>query len=262
MIDIKNTYAGIFVHIERKTLLEMEIIMKENLLVNLPALPESFMIPSEKFGFAEVLCKEFKENEGINDRESFFKHAELLQKVTRLLGREDEIRKDFLKDFNLAVKLIREAGDLLCEDLTELKSQLKKLLSDYFEREHLRLLKSRLQLDSMRKAYEKELEALSRIAVEKLGSDTVTYNFPDIFKELEEGPLKCPYVAVRRKLDFELVDESLLPDCFFSPDPAKIKIWLAERKDELMRILELNPESGMQFMPGLKVKITTDVSSR
>lgn len=236
--------------------------MKENLLVNLPELPESFLIPAESFGFAEGLCCEFGGLGEITDRESFFIAAELLQRITRTLGSEDEIRKDFLKDFNSAIKLVREAGDLICDELSEAKSGLKEMLGKYFEKEHGRLLKSKLQLDDMRKAHEKEMEALRKIAVEKLGSDTVSYNFPDIFKELDEGPLKCPYVAVRRKLDFEVEDASKLPDCFFSPDPVKIKAWLGERKEELTRVLELNPSLDSRIMPGLSIKIVTDISSR
>lgn len=236
--------------------------MKENLFVNLPELPDSFTIPADSFRLAGQLCSDFAALDEINDRETFMEAAELLQKITRTLGGEEDLRKDFLKDFNAAVKLVREAADLLCKDLAEAKAKLKEVLSVYFEKEHARLLKSRLQLEDMRKAYEKEMNVLRVIAVEKLDSDTVIYNFPDIFKELEEGPLSCPYVAVRRKLDFEVEDLSKLPDCFFSPDPAKIKLWLTERKNELMRMLELNPELGRSVMPGLRIKIATDVSSR
>ncbi|OGV51293.1 MAG: hypothetical protein A2X49_03775 [Lentisphaerae bacterium GWF2_52_8] len=235
--------------------------MSTNLLVKLPATKPEALIGKDWFETRDQLIGDAKKHHEIRNRNEFETAAGILQRMTKLSLRLEKLRKEVSRPFQEATKLIKRAADNAAAPLEEAREGLREILNSFAGAQKLR---EREEEEKFRRNCEKllcEHSRLQSLAVSELGAELELFS-----PELPSAP--CPgipmadSVAVKEVLGFELINESLLPREFFSVDERKIRAWISQRRDELRDQLEKDPSFASKAIPGLLLKLETEVVSR
>jgi hypothetical protein len=76
----------------------------------------------------------------------------------------------------------------------------------------------------------------------------------------QQAAPKVDGVRLSEAVVFEVLDESLIPAQFLTFDPAKLRAWIAERKDMLLE--QLRSENFKQPIDGVELRIESKVAIR
>ena len=204
----------------------------------------------------------------VTDERSATRASESMNHITKLLSTGDKTRLSLTSPFREVTKNINDLVGKTLADGKAAKSKLSRSLTNYRrEQERLRQVELRKQQEEIqRKLREAEFEAekeaarLEAIAQEEadlwgeeaeevITPEPVTIVMPDPVPEVA----KVSGMAMRTKIDFEIVDESVALNCisFVNVDPRKVRQFSRDQKDSLLRRCEASGEctiSGIKFI--------------
>jgi len=237
--------------------------MAVNLLIRLPSVSPEVTIGKDWFIERDKLLSEAGTLESISDEDSFKRGADLLSGVTRTSNKLEKMRRAFSRPFNEALKTIKKASDSARAPLENAKGELKAKLSSYADEQFRKYEAVQSEILEERKECAEKQEYFRELARNEFG-ETETELFNPSFVDYDPGTAKpcAENVAVKANISFEIANASEVPREFLSVDEKKIRLWLNLHRDEIRRKLKTSPECSSSFIPGVSVKLETDVVSR
>lgn len=237
--------------------------MANNLMIRLPELKSEVQISKDWFEERDVLISEASMISAVDNSEDFNLGALILNKITKTSNNLEKMRKALAKPFNDSLRLIKTASDKARQPLEEAKSELKSKLADYANRQALQYDTEEKILEEMKKENSQKEKFLTELATKEFGcTDTELFNTiePDIENTVEKA--KASTVAVKTKISFEISDEDKIPREFLSPDETKIRAWINLNRHIIIENIKQDEGYAADTIPGLKLKMETDITAR
>ena len=237
--------------------------MAANLLIRLPSVSPEVTIGKDWFIERDELLAEAGTLEHISDENSFKKGAGLLSGITKTSNKLEKMRRDFSKPLNEALKTIKKASDSARAPLESAKKELKSKLSTYADEQFHRYESEQAELQDRKKECAEKEEYFKELAKDEFGdSDTELFN--PSFVEYETGAVRpgAENVAIKSTLSFEVACPAEVPREFLSVDEKKIRLWLNLHSNEIKQKLKESPEYSLSLIPGIRLKLETDIVSR
>ncbi|OGV48655.1 MAG: hypothetical protein A2017_04405 [Lentisphaerae bacterium GWF2_44_16] len=237
--------------------------MATNLLIRLPSVSQEVTIGRDWFVERDKLLAEAGTLKTISDEDSFKRGAGLLSGITKTSNKLEKMRRDFSRPFNDALKTIKKASDSARAPLESVKKELKSRLSFYADEQFHKYEAAQSEFMREQKECSEKQEYFKELARDEFGdSDTELFN--PSFVEYDPGSVRpgAENVAIKSTLSFEIASPGEVPREFLSVDEKKIRLWLNLHRDEIKQKLKDSPECALSVIPGVKIKLETDVVSR
>jgi hypothetical protein len=184
--------------------------------------------------------------------------GDMTGRLGKMASRIEAERKKITAPFLAAQKTIKATVDKAVEPLAAETMRLKGLLAEFAEAERRRLAEEARKAEMERLAREAAEAELQRQEEALFGSSvSVTVIEPE---QPQQAAPKVDGVRLSEAVVFEVLDESLIPAQFLTFDPAKLRAWIAERKDMLLE--QLRSENFKQPIDGVELRIESKVAIR
>lgn len=184
--------------------------------------------------------------------------GDMTGRLGKMASRIEAERKKITAPFLAAQKTIKATVDKAVEPLTVETMRLKGLLAEFAEAERRRLAEEARKAEMERLARE-AAEAERQRQEEALFGSSVSVTVIEPEQPQQAAP-KVDGVRLSEAVVFEVLDESLIPAQFLTFDPAKLRAWIAERKDMLLE--QLRSENFKQPIDGVELRIESKVAIR
>lgn len=165
----------------------------------------------------------------INCDDDFRRGAELLFRLGKLENFLENRKASLAAPFARILRLIKEASEKSVSRIAAAKTAMKEKLSVY-----------------------------ARTRMETLRSNPASEEKED----RSQDPLRNDFAYIKRKISFSVLVEQKVSREFLRVDEAKVRAWINANKTSLMEKLEENPMEGLGAVPGLMLKMETEVISR
>jgi hypothetical protein len=184
--------------------------------------------------------------------------GDMTGRLGKMASRIEAERKKITAPFLAAQKTIKATVDKAVEPLAVETMRLKGLLAEFAEAERRRLAEEARKAEMERLARE-AAEAERQRQEEALFGSSVSVTVIEPEQPQQAAP-KVDGVRLSEAVVFEVLDESLIPAQFLTFDPAKLRAWIAERKDMLLE--QLRSENFKQPIDGVELRIESKVAIR
>ncbi len=184
--------------------------------------------------------------------------GDMTGRLGKMASRIEAERKKISAPFLAAQKTIKATVDKAVEPLVVETMRLKGLLAEFAEAEHRRLAEEARKAEMERLARE-AAEAERQRQEEALFGSSVSVTVIEPEQPQQAAP-KVDGVRLSEAVVFEVLDESLIPAQFLTFDPAKLRAWIAGRKDMLLE--QLRSENFKQPIDGVELRIESKVAIR
>jgi hypothetical protein len=184
--------------------------------------------------------------------------GDMTGRLGKMASRIEAERKKITAPFLAAQKTIKATVDKAVEPLAAETMRLKGLLAEFAEAERRRLAEEARKAEMERLARE-AAEAERQRQEEALFGSSVSVTVIEPEQPQQAAP-KVDGVRLSEAVVFEVLDESLIPAQFLTFDPAKLRAWIAERKDMLLE--QLRSENFKQPIDGVELRIESKVAIR
>ena len=184
--------------------------------------------------------------------------GDMAGRLGKMASRIEAERKKITAPFLAAQKTIKATVDKAVEPLAVETMRLKGLLAEFAEAERRRLAEEARKAEMERLARE-AAEAERQRQEEALFGSSVSVTVIEPEQPQQAAP-KVDGVRLSEAVVFEVLDESLIPAQFLTFDPAKLRAWIAERKDMLLE--QLRSENFKQPIDGVELRIESKVAIR
>lgn len=184
--------------------------------------------------------------------------GDMTGRLGKMASRIEAERKKITAPFLAAQKTIKATVDKAVEPLAVETMRLKGLLAEFAEAERRRLAEEARKAEMERLARE-AAEAERQRQEEALFGSSVSVTVIEPEQPQQAAP-KADGVRFSEAVVFEVLDESLIPAQFLTFDPAKLRAWIAERKDMLLE--QLRSENFKQPIDGVELRIESKVAIR
>lgn len=184
--------------------------------------------------------------------------GDMTGRLGKMASRIEAERKKITAPFLAAQKTIKATVDKAVEPLAVETMRLKGLLAEFAEAERRRLAEEARKAEMERLARE-AAEAERQRQEEALFGSSVSVTVIEPEQPQQAAP-KADGVRLFEAVVFEVLDESLIPAQFLTFDPAKLRAWIAERKDMLLE--QLRSENFKQPIDGVELRIESKVAIR
>ncbi len=238
--------------------------MSKNLLIKLPATAPEVRISSDWFEARDNLIEQAATLESrINTDNGYLAAAELFCRVTKTGNRLEELRKQLCRPLQDAAKIIKDASDQARKPLENAKKSVQRKLLGFISRREKEIAAAEHRRNEIEMSADEEpgaFELLSDAEFELC--DTIVYNpKPAVDLPLPEMP-KSSNVAVKKQLKFNIREPEKLPRSWLKPDTASIREWINLNRDALKQALAESPGGDFQPMPGIVVRLETEITAR
>ncbi len=184
--------------------------------------------------------------------------GEAVSKLGKMASKIEAERKKLTAPFLTAQKTIKAVVDKATEPINAETLRLKGLLAEFVEAERRRMAEEARQQEMARLEREAAEAERQRQEEELFGSSTaVTVIEPE---PVQQTSPKVDGVRLSEAVTFKITDENLIPVQFMSFDPAKLRAWIAGRKDMLLE--QLRSENFKQPIDGVELRIESKVAIR
>ncbi len=242
--------------------------MSEKSIIKLPTIPSEVTIAPDWIAARDELVEEVVGFEAIESAGDFDDAGELLRKITKTSNAMERFRKDMTAPLTEATRVVKKAADAAREPLEKAKAMLQQLLNRYAAEQDRKRREEQARIEAeQRKAIEAQLakQEQERENADDLGIDlddepAPAPEVPAIIPQVEAA--RSDGVRVQKNVAWEVTDEGAIPRVFLILDPRKVNGYMAQHKDEIMKVLEEKPEHEGSFVPGLRFRIETKVISR
>lgn len=242
--------------------------MSDKSVIKLPTIPSEVTIAPDWIKARDELVEEVAGFEAIESAGDFDDAGELLRKITKTSNAMERFRKDMTAPLTEASRVVKKAADTAREPLEKAKNMIQQLLNRYAAEQDRRRREEQARIEAeQRKAIEAQIakQEEDREIADELGLDLSDEpppipEVPAIIPQVEAA--RADGVRVQKNVVWEVADEGDIPRAFLILDPRKVNGYMAQHKDEIMKVLEEKPEHEGSFVPGLHFRIETKVISR
>lgn len=184
--------------------------------------------------------------------------GQAISKMGKMASKIEAERKKLTAPYLAAQKAIKAVVDKATEPIDAETGRLKAMLAEFAENERRRLADEEAKRLLARLAAEAEEEERRQAEEELFGSSVAVTNV------VVEAPAptapKFDGVRLSEAVTFDLLDDAVIPVTFMTFDPAKLRAWIAERKEALLD--QLKSENFKQPITGIVLKIESKVAIR
>ncbi len=187
-----------------------------DLVRRVKSLPTSIVIDGKWVASRDKLVEKCVALKSINSQDEYDDAGILLKKLTKTSNGAEELRKKATKPLDDFKSTVKEMVDEAREPLEEHKARIKKEMGRYWQ-----------DVENKRQA---ELEAKTVEVAKKVEAD------PFAMLDAEPVKLETRYVektisTIKKVWKFRIIDESLVPREFCSPNESKIREYVNANKD-------------------------------
>lgn len=245
-----------------------------DLVVKLPEVVSEVKINGEWIAERDELIALSNAVVAIKDKGDFGLAGDYLKHITKTSNKLESLRKEIAEPFRNAAELIKKAADKARAPLEEAKMRLQCIMNEFAmaqarkaeeERKAIEEAQRKAIAEQATKAEEERKKAEAEAADDPLAGDLPEPEpfqpvIPTIAPTVEKA--KADSVRVMETLVFTVTDFDAVPRAMCTPDERKIRGWMMQCKDSIIKTLKENPAEAAKLMPGVKFSIETKVSSR
>lgn len=232
--------------------------MSKDLIIQLPKFNDQVSITGEWIEKRDEIISRVNLLVKIDSEVSFKEAGEILSEITKHSNTLEKMRQALTAPFLDAQKTIKKKSDDARYVLESEKPKLQLKISQYLEAERKRVEKEKRDAEEKQRqeilAQQAEQDALKEIGLVEKEAEFV----PEVkaAPPIVQAPVSHS-IRVQTVVAWEITDEALIPAAFKTFDERKLNAWIRDNKDMVIKQLKDNPDAGIGFLTGIKLKTET-----